>query len=301
MASSTRTPPAARRQQRFSSLGEAGAGSIGTPAYRDRDDASSSPQRFHSPKRLFLIRHGRSEGNEDESVYTHTPDNSVHLSPRGWQQAAAAGTRVRDWIRFDGPNAAAAEAPAAADDPPVRFICSPYVRTLETFKGVASAWPGGPANPHLHVSEDPRIREMDFGNFQQRHMTARAKRERALFGEFWYRFPDGESCADVFDRVSLFLESLHREWDEPGRPENFALVTHGITIQVFLMRWFKYSVDEYARYKNPGNCEVCVLERDDATDTLQFSAIMDAKGEVRDTRRTWPTHELRKVRDGPPA
>ena len=67
------------------------------------------------------------------------------------------------------------------------------------------------------------------------------------------------------------------------------------------MRWFKYSVDEYARYKNPGNCEVCVLERDDATDTLQFSAIMDAKGEVRDTRRTWPTHELRKVRDGPPA
>ena len=290
--------------------GGGGGGSIGSPAHREH---GAGRRKFHSPKRLFLIRHGRSEGNEDESVYTHTPDNAVHLSPRGWAQATAAGRRVRDWIRFDGPDGGGADGADGADgaasrddgldarpDPPVRFICSPYVRTLETFHGLSSAWPGGAANPSLHVSEDPRIREMDFGNFQQRHMTARAKRERALFGEFWYRFPDGESCADVFDRVSLFLESLHREWEEPGRPENFALVTHGITIQVFLMRWFKYSVDEYARYKNPGNCEVCVLERDDATDTLRFSAIVDEKGAVRGARRTWPQHKTRDIRTAPP-
>ena len=28
------------------------------------------------------------------------------------------------------------------------------------------------------------------------------------------------------------------------------------------MRWFKYSVDEFLQYENPGNCEAAVLERE---------------------------------------
>lgn len=35
-------------------------------------------------------------------------------------------------------------------------------------------------------------------------------RERREIGAFYYRFPDGESGADVYDRVDNFVEHLHR-------------------------------------------------------------------------------------------
>ena len=35
--------------------------------------------------------------------------------------------------------------------------------------------------------------------------------ERVRFSRFFYRFPNGESGADVYDRVSTWLESLYRE------------------------------------------------------------------------------------------
>ena len=36
--------------------------------------------------------------------------------------------------------------------------------------------------------------------------------ERREFGSFYYRFPEGESGADVYDRVTDFLGSLNREF-----------------------------------------------------------------------------------------
>lgn len=38
--------------------------------------------------------------------------------------------------------------------------------------------------------------------------------ERADYGHFFYRIPDGESAADAYDRVSGFNESLWRQFSE---------------------------------------------------------------------------------------
>jgi hypothetical protein len=40
----------------------------------------------------------------------------------------------------------------------------------------------------------------DFGNFQDAEGKKREKAERLRFGRFFYRFPNGESGADVYDR-----------------------------------------------------------------------------------------------------
>ena len=37
--------------------------------------------------------------------------------------------------------------------------------------------------------------------------------ERDEVGKFYYRFENGESGADVYDRVSLFYDTLYREMD----------------------------------------------------------------------------------------
>lgn len=40
------------------------------------------------------------------------------------------------------------------------------------------------------------------GNFQDREKMRLEKAMRMLYGRFFYRFPNGESAADVYDRIT---------------------------------------------------------------------------------------------------
>jgi hypothetical protein len=47
------------------------------------------------PKRLILVRHGESEGNIDPLLYGRVPDNAMHLTELGYEQAVAAGESIK--------------------------------------------------------------------------------------------------------------------------------------------------------------------------------------------------------------
>lgn len=209
--------------------------------------AESSQCRSSLPKRLILVRHGESEGNIDHRIYESVADGLLHLTEKGWQQAYCAGRSLKDII----------------GDENVEFEVSPYVRTRETFNALVAPW-GTPAD--VRWAEDPRLREQDFGNFQNVADVEKAKEERGDFGPFYYRMPNGESPADVYDRLSSYFESMYRHWEKLG-PDiadnlNYVIVCHGVTIAVFLMRLFKYSVDDFHKFANFTNCEYCVLDRE---------------------------------------
>ena len=62
--------------------------------------------------------------------------------------------------------------------------------------------------------------------------------ERQQFGRFYYRFPNGESGADVYDRVSTWLESLHRELEygvAMSADSTVLLVNHSVTYETRLL------------------------------------------------------------------
>jgi hypothetical protein len=80
------------------------------------------------PNTLTLIRHGQSIGNLDEKLYATTADNAMPLTELGWEQAKQAGRCLKERILREG------------SDGGVHFIVSPYVRTVETFHGLVSAW-----------------------------------------------------------------------------------------------------------------------------------------------------------------
>jgi len=86
-------------------------------------------------------------------------------------------------------------------------------------------------------------------------------KDRNLFGSFYYRFQDGESGSDVYDRITSFWSSLYREWKYSDCLENFVLVSHGITLRIFLMRYFKWTVREYHALWNLENCQIVILEK----------------------------------------
>ncbi|KAK3140762.1 hypothetical protein QOZ80_5AG0405470 [Eleusine coracana subsp. coracana] len=201
------------------------------------------------PKRIILVRHGESQGNLDMSAYTTTPDYRIPLTPLGADQARAAGRRIRDVV--------------SANNWKVHFYVSPYARTRATLREIGRAFP---RDRVIGVREECRVREQDFGNFQVEERMRAVKETRQRFGRFFFRFPEGESAADVFDRVASFLESLWRDIDM-GRLEqdascetNLVIVSHGLTSRVFLMKWFKWTVDQFERLNNFDNCEFRVMQ-----------------------------------------
>ncbi|MFF8292912.1 histidine phosphatase family protein [Streptomyces sp. NPDC016309] len=189
------------------------------------------------PRRIVLVRHGESEGNADDTVYEREPDHALGLTERGRRQAEAAGERLR----------------AVFGDERVSVYISPYRRTHETFRALR-------LDPALvRVREEPRLREQDWGNWQDREDVRRQKAYRDAYGHFFYRFAQGESGADVYDRVGAFLESLHRSFEAPDHPPNVLLVTHGLTMRLFCMRWFHWTVAEFESLSNPRNGDVRML------------------------------------------
>lgn len=215
------------------------------------------------PRRIVLVRHGQSEGNVDESAYTRVPDPLIGLTPKGHRQAEDCGRRLHRLLSSGHGD------DDDDDDWKVYFYVSPYRRTLETLRGVGRAFD---ARRIAGVREEPRIREQDFGNFQDREKMRVEKETRRRYGRFFYRFPDGESAADVYDRITGFRETLRADIDigrfqppsplgGPPAPEmNLVLVSHGLTLRVFLMRWYKWTVRQFEGLANLDNGGALVMQ-----------------------------------------
>ena len=125
------------------------------------------------PSKLIMIRHGQSEGNVDELLYSTKPDNAMRLTKLGWEMARMAGQALKQQL---------------PTNETVHFIVSPYARTVETFHGIVSAWSDPDSQEYAHLKnnrskhlkawytkltqlgltwhEDPRIRE------QGKHLKA---------------------------------------------------------------------------------------------------------------------------------
>lgn len=190
------------------------------------------------PNNIFLVRHGESEGNIDKNVYSHTPDWKVNLTEKGKEQAEKAAVELLSKINKKR----------------VWIYSSPWYRARQTaapFLEKAKA-----SSVEVIYNEDPRIREQDWGNYQEKEVLRLLAEERNNFGTFFYRLPNGESGADVYDRISTFMETIHRDFKKADFPDNMIIYSHGITMRVFLMRWFHWSVEEFELLRNPRNCDI---------------------------------------------
>lgn len=244
--------PQSTRTQYLSSVGGGG----GDSGIEDSSDSFDSPPEhaasggaLQRPVRIVLARHGESAGNVDVRAYVDTPDWRVPLTDRGHAQARAAGERLRDVV---GPTGR------------VLAYFSPYLRTTDTMDVFRACLEDDRV---LSVREEPRISEQQFGNFQNAEQIVAAKRERHEFGRFYYRFRSGEAGLDVYSRVSSFISTLVRDCQQYRRAGydldevNVVIVTHGLSLRLFLMRWFQFSVEEFEATTNPDNASLVVMNR----------------------------------------
>lgn len=202
------------------------------------------------PHFIILVRHGESEGNADETkrIYETTADWKMNLTDTGKEQATKAGHEIMNFLSHYHVS------------PEFAFYISPWYRTRQTAKCIMDVIHTR-NGINASLKEDPRIREQEWGNYLLEAARAKIDDERDRFGTFFYRMQDGESGADVYDRVSSFLDTFHRDFEKDSFPDNAVIVTHGLTLRLFLMRWFHWTVEEFERLANPANCSVVILER----------------------------------------
>lgn len=185
---------------------------------------------------IKLVRHGQSQANTGEVETRLVGDHAVGLTEQGKAQARAAGSLV------------GAEFLKGA-----LVYRSPYRRTRETLEHLLEG-SGLAASERPRVFEDPRLREVEHGY----HDVAEQEPLRRVHGWFYYRFKGGESPADCFDRTSGFLESLMRQVERKSA-ERALVVTHGLTVRCFVMRYLHLTVEEFESLANPGNCDVITI------------------------------------------
>jgi broad specificity phosphatase PhoE len=213
----------------------------------------------------------------DGSRYAlRSPPKIPYMSTNQVIKAEEAGLKLRSLLK---------------PDDTLHFFTSPYRRTRETTEGILNSLTSDDPTPSpfprhtIKVYEEPRLREQDFGNFQPcSTQMERMWQERADYGHFFYRIPDGESAADAYDRVSGFNESLWRSFGEDDFASVCVLVTHGLMTRVFLMKWYHFSVEYFEDLRNVNHCEFVVMRKNDD----------NGKFVLQNQLRTWS--ELRKER-----
>jgi broad specificity phosphatase PhoE len=190
-------------------------------------------------RKIKLVRHGESRANTKELNPQDVGDHTIPLTDLGWQQARNAGEALGAEFLNDA-----------------LVYRSPYLRTQQTSQGIFQGAGLVDANgdPLVRVYEDPALRELDAGysDYDSQQPT------REVHGWFYFRYENGESPADCCDRLARFMDSLARQAVKKDKTRAI-LVSHGITIRCFVMRFFHLNTKQYDSMANPHNCDIITI------------------------------------------
>lgn len=183
---------------------------------------------------LYLIRHGQSEGNLDNSIYRTMPEWKIPITEEGKKQAENAGNDLYIMLH-------------CAD----RMISSPYVRARETASIIKKHFK---YNKIFSYQENVLCREREWGILRDEVEQFKTREERNHLFDFYRRPMGGESFADVYQRAFIFLEYLKNTQERRG--ESVIIVSHGEFLKVLLMIIDGNTVEEFDGLPNPKNCEI---------------------------------------------
>ena len=195
------------------------------------------------PKRIILVRHGLSEANGNYDILQVIPDNKIHLNKYGIEDAKRAGKKIKEVVKNES----------------IKFYVSPYQRTRETYENILTELKDNEYETQFHTC----LREQEYGNLQA-DMDEQFRKQKKV-GVLFYRFRDGQSGIDVAMNTAVFLSDLFREYSsfDYTRYDNAVLVTHSLTIEFFILNFFKLPLEEYDKFKLPSNGDIYVLEKNE--------------------------------------
>lgn len=188
-----------------------------------------------SYNRLFIMRHAESLEDIDKTAYERIADENMPLSDVGKSEARDFG---ESFYKEHSPER-------------LRIILAPSHRVLETAQIVVSAFP---TSVSWSLRTDPLIRKQDWGDVTI-HNRAAIEKQRYEAGVLRYKFPGGESGAEMLARFDTFSNTLRQEM-QIHPDENILVVTHGFEMRVLLKSLLGWSEDYFESLAHPNHCEM---------------------------------------------
>ena len=183
---------------------------------------------------VVVIRHALSLANQDPTEYARTPDHHIPL--------------VSPFDDVGGLRAGQVLGSLCLPASELVSWSSPHLRCRQTEDLVLRRAFGDSAEGASAVErrESFLLRERDYGHWNGLSDLELSARYPELFaqwvaagdpvGRFLFRYPGGESRADVASRVAIFQERLLRD-----RCPHHVLFVHGIVFRLLRMVWFDRS------------------------------------------------------------
>lgn len=192
-----------------------------------------------NPRKIIVMRHAESQEDVGKTVYAHTADLNVALSPNGEKQSVNVSAKLAGLLTGKT----------------VHFYISPGLRLRQSYDLMTAHFPK--TIEHSFTVETLILKQFwgDVTIENRRQIEIARYKEGVLV----YRFPNGESGHQLVDRFKLFAENLRRNFQQEDFPENIVILTHGFEMRVFLMVWFGWSVSYFDGLANPRNCEMVTL------------------------------------------
>jgi broad specificity phosphatase PhoE len=215
-----------------------------------KDARSRTSDGYRHTEMLVLMRHDTSEANLNPDVYRKMADHMIPVAQLDSPAVKGAGRAIKQL------------------NIPLGGLCSwssPYVRCQQTQDSVLQNAFGGAAGD-IQKRESFLLREQEFGDWDSlseaeaevRLPFAFAKRKQLddTQGRFYFRYPNGESRADVVVRTMLMISKIHR-----SDYTHHLIFLHGVTQRAFRMAWFNRPVEWFEQEPNPPNASVIVIQR----------------------------------------
>jgi len=168
--------------------------------------------------KIYLLRHAQSEANEQGILAG--PDNSIKLTQKGIKQSKDA-TKALQKIEF------------------TKIYCSPISRCFETIQPLTKM------SPDIEFEYHEDLREMDYGKWNgQKLETLSRKRDWKVIqtAPATFKFPDGESFAQMRNRVQNFLTEVS------GQAGPILVISHGDVIKMFLTCTLNQPINTFQRF-----------------------------------------------------
>lgn len=214
-------------------------------------------------KRIYLVRHGESEGNLDTTLYRNKADHAIKLSPKGIGQAMTAGIKLNKEL-LTLPTIINFDRTRKENNKKIRVWASPYTRTRQTAEEMLRY-----ITVPYEYKESILLVEQQFGLFDglsDEQMMEKYPNEKLHYdkcssheGRFWARMPLGESRFDVCCRTHQFFGTLHRDLRD-NDVDTVVIVSHGVTIRAFIQEYLNLPYEWVDANSNPENCSIQLIE-----------------------------------------
>lgn len=194
---------------------------------------------------ITLVRHAQSYDNIRLRHSSYDDNSEMGLTDVGLQQAANLHLEIpREFLSS------------------AIVYCSPYLRARETLDILMAS--------HrlfgLPIIEDSLLCEQTKG-YLRREDVEKIRQQ----GRFRYKPEGGESAADCYARITLFMDSMFLNAQKLQRSKIFVMC-HGMIIRYFVMQFLKLSESDFNRMKTPGNCDVIRIAKTSNIDDASFMA-----------------------------